>query len=95
LAPSVWRACLAGHHNNRLWTAPLAEIREEVGPDRLAYRSRRGVSSDYSPSHELLCKLEGLAEGMHTVTARRIAALRHAYMLDFFARLDEEALGRM
>ena len=84
----------AGHHNNRLWTAPLAEIREEVGSDRRAYRRRRGGSSDYSPSHELLCKLEGLAEGMHTATARRIAAQRHAFMLAFFARLDEEALGK-
>ncbi len=85
----------AGHHNNRLWTAPLPEIREEVGPDRRAYRTRRGGSGDYSPSHELLCKLEGLAEGMHTTTARRIAVQRHAFMLDFFARLDEEALGKV
>lgn len=85
----------AGHHNNRLWTAPLAELREEVGPNRRAYRAQWGGSSDYSPSHELLCKLECLAEGMHTATARRTAAQRHAFMLDFFARLDEEALGRM
>jgi len=84
----------AWHHNNRLWTAPLAGIREEVGPDMRAYRAQWGGSSDYSPSHELLCKLEGLAEGMHTVSARRIAAQRHTFMLDFFARLDEEALGR-
>jgi hypothetical protein len=85
----------AGHHNNRLWTAPLSEIQKEIGPDRWTYRALQGGSSDYSPSHELLCKLEGLAEGMHTATARRIAAQRHTYMLEFFARLDEEALGRM
>ncbi len=85
----------AGHHNNRLWTAPLAEIQEEVGADRRAYRAQWGGSSDYSPSHELLCKLEGLAGGMHTAAARRIAEQRHAFMLDFFTRLDEEALGRM
>lgn len=85
----------AGHHGNRLWTAPLDEIKREIGDDRRGYRERWGGSQDYSPGHELLCKLEGLADGMHTPTARRIAAERHQFMIDFFARLDRETLGRI
>ncbi len=83
----------AGHHNNRLWTAPLEELGEVVGEDRRGFREQRGGTQDYTPSHELLCKLELLAEDMHTASAQRVATKRHHFMLDFFVRLDEEALG--
>jgi hypothetical protein len=64
-----------------------------VGEEAGAYRQRRGATKDYTPSHELVCKLEGLAEGLYTATARIIAAERQAFMLAFFQRLDAEALG--
>ena len=78
---------------SRLWTHPLPELQQIIGPDRRAYRQQHGGSKDYTPSHELLCKLEGLAENMYTATARQMARERHQFMLDFFRRLDAEALG--
>ncbi len=84
----------AGHRNSRLWVAPLDEVMAEIGADRRVYRQRRGATIDYTPTHEFLCKLEGLAGGMHTATARAIAAERHRFMSDFFRRLDAEVLGR-
>ncbi len=84
----------AGTHGNRLWTHPLPELEQIIGPDRRVYRQTHGGSRDYTPSHELLCKLAGLSDNMYTATARQIARDRHDYMLAFFRRLDEEALGR-
>jgi uncharacterized protein len=83
----------AASRGNRLWTHPLPELERIIGPDRRAYRQAHGGSRDYTPGHELLCKLSGLSENMYTVTARAIARDRHDYMLAFFRRLDEEALG--
>jgi uncharacterized protein len=83
----------AASHGNRLWTHPLPELDQIIGPDRRAYRRTHGGSRDYTPGHELLCKLSGLAESMYTDAARQMARDRHDYMLAFFHRLDEEALG--
>lgn len=84
----------AASHNNHLWTHPLSELEQLIGPDRRAWRQAHGATQDYTPGHELLCKLAGLAEKMYTPTARHMAQERHAFMLDFFHRLDEEALGQ-
>lgn len=83
----------AGHHGTHLWTRPLEDVRKEVGQDVRTYRQRWGATKEYTPSHELVCKLESLAEGLHTATARAIAAERHAFMVAFFQQLDAEALG--
>jgi len=83
----------AASHGNRLWTHPLPELEKIIGPDRKSYRQAHGGSRDYTPSHEFLCKLAGLAESMYTATARAMARDHHDYMLAFFHRLDEEALG--
>ncbi len=83
----------AGHHGTHLWARPLDDVRSEVGEDARAYRQRRGAAKEYTPSHELICKLEGLAEDLYTATARAIAAERHAFMLAFFRQLDAEAMG--
>jgi uncharacterized protein len=94
-AVGVARAfAFAASHGNRLWTHPLPELERIIGPDRAAYRRAHGGGRDYTPGHELLCKLSGLAESMYTETGRQLARERHAYMMDFFRRLDEEALGR-
>ena len=93
-AVGVARAfAFAASRGNRLWTHPLSELEQLIGSDRRAYRRAHGGTRDYTPGHELLCKLEGLAASMYTATARQMARERHAFMLDFFRRLDEEALG--
>lgn len=83
----------AASHGNRLWTHPLPELDQIIGSDRQAYRQAHGGSRDYTPGHELLCKLAGLADEMYTPTARQMARDRHDFMLAFFRRLDAEALG--
>lgn len=82
----------AGHHGTRLWSATVADLRTEIG-DNKDYRREHGATPDYSPTHEFICKLEGLAEGLYTASARVIAAERHAFMVTFFEHLDAEALG--
>jgi len=84
----------AGTHGNRLWTQPLSELEQLIGSNRQAWRQAHGATQDYTPGHEFLCKLAGLAEDMYTPTARQMAQERHAFMLAFFHRLDEEALGQ-
>lgn len=85
----------AGHHGTHLWRATLPAIRAEVGVDTRAFRQQRGATEEYTPTHEFVCKLEELAQGLYTAAARDIAAERHAYMVAFFERLDAEALGQM
>lgn len=85
---------VAGIYDSRLWVSTLDELRLKIGEGKRAYRRQWGKTKDYTPSHELICKLEDLGSGMYTVTARRIAAERHRFMVAFFHRLDEEALGK-
>ncbi|HEY81134.1 MAG TPA: HD domain-containing protein [Anaerolineae bacterium] len=93
-AVGVARAfAFAGARGSRLWAYPLPELDQRIGLDREAYRRAHGGSQDYTPSHELLCKLAGLADSMYTATARQLARERHAFMMAFFRRLDEEAQG--
>jgi len=83
----------AATHGNRLWTHTLSELEQIVGSNRQEYRQTYGATRDYTPGHEFLCKLTGLAESMYTATARQLAYDRHVYMTAFFQRLDEEAMG--
>jgi uncharacterized protein len=93
-AVGVARAiAFAATRGSRLWTHPLPELQQLIGPDRRRYRQQHGGSPDYTPSHEFLCKLENLAASMYTATARQLAQERHQTMLDFFRHLDQEALG--
>jgi len=85
---------VAGIYDSRLWMAPLDEVYKEIGEDLRLYREQHGKSNNYTPSHELVCKLEGLALNMFTDAARHIATERHNYMIAFFHRLDMEALGK-
>ncbi len=72
----------AGYHGNRLW-APLAEVCQHPAPSGEAY----------TPVHEFWHKLQHLAQRLYTPTARRIAKERHAFMVAFFQRLDQECQG--
>jgi uncharacterized protein len=71
----------AGTHGNRLWTEPVAAVP--------AFAARPS-GADYTPVHEFVYKLQRLLATLHTPTARRMGAERHAFMADFFEHLDRE-----
>jgi uncharacterized protein len=74
----------AGRTGQRLWS--------EVPPDARATPLVDPAS--HSPSIEFAVKLSRLAGALHTTTARAIARERHAFMVAFFARLDDEIRGK-
>ena len=73
---------LAGRRGQRLWaktpSGSLAESR----------------STDHTPVHEFTFKLSRLKDALFTATARQIAEERHRYLVEFFARLEEEVHGK-
>ena len=73
---------LAGRRSQRLWArTPSGSLAESQ-------------SADYTPVHEFTFKLSQLKEALYTATARKIAEERHRYMVQFFARLEEEVQGK-
>ncbi len=72
----------AGHHGSRLW-APFAAVQEAPPPSGQAY----------TPVHEFWYKLQHIIDRLYTHTARRLARQRHAFMVAFFQRLEQECLG--
>ena len=76
---------IAGALNQRVWG--------EVAPDAVATREQH--NSDHTPVAEFAVKLSKVRERLHTRTARAIADERHAYMADFFARLEREVRGEL
>jgi uncharacterized protein len=73
---------LAGRLGQHLWAeTPTASLAESQSPD-------------YTPVHEFIFKLSQLKEALFTATARQIAKERHHYMVEFFARLEEEVQGK-
>jgi uncharacterized protein len=76
---------VSGALNQRLWSP--------VAPEALATREQR--NSDHSAYAEFVVKLSKVRERLFTASARRIAEGRHAYMADFFARLEKEIQGEL
>lgn len=76
---------VSGALNQRLWSA--------VSPDALATRQQR--NSDHSAYAEFIVKLSKVRERLFTATARKLAEDRHAYMAEFFARLEKEIKGEL
>lgn len=74
----------AGRTGQRLWSP--------VPPDARA--TQRVDPAAHSPSIEFAVKLSRLAGALHTETARAIAQERHAFMVAFFERLDDEIQGK-
>jgi uncharacterized protein len=73
---------LAGRLGQHLWVeTPTGSLAESQSPD-------------YTPIHEFIFKLSRLKEALFTATARQIAEERHHYMVEFFARLEEEVQGK-
>lgn len=52
-----------------------------------------GDGPDHTPLHEFVFKLSHIHERLYTATGRAIGLERHAYMLDFFKRLEGEIKG--
>jgi len=76
---------VSGALNQRLWS--------EVAPDALATRHQR--NSNHSAYAEFVVKLSKVRDRLFTASARQIAQERHAYMVDFFARLEKEIHGEL
>ncbi|MBI5035077.1 MAG: HD domain-containing protein [Chloroflexi bacterium] len=76
---------VSGALNQRLWS--------EVSSDAMATRDQR--NSDHSAYAEFVVKLSKVRERLYTVTARKIADERHAYMSEFFTRLGREIQGEL
>lgn len=75
----------AGAYDARLWTeAWTSTPADDAKPKGAAY----------TPVHEYVYKLRRILATLHTMSARRIGAERHRFMLAFFDRLDAEMLGR-
>jgi len=73
----------AGARGQRLW-APV-EVARCQGDD----------GAEHTPVHEFVVKLSRLKETLTTATGRTIAEQRHAFMEHFFARLADEAQGKI
>jgi uncharacterized protein len=74
---------LSGTLNQRLWS--------EVAPDAVATHSQR--NAQHTAVAEFVVKLSKVRERIFTATARQIAEERHAFMEEFFARLERELRG--
>ena len=73
---------LAGRRGQRLWAkTPSGSLAESQ-------------STDHTPVHEFTFKLSRLKYALFTATARQIAEERHRYLVEFFARLEEEVQGK-
>ncbi len=73
---------LAGRRGQRLWAkTPSGSLAESQ-------------STDHTPVHEFTFKLSRLKDALFTATARQIAEDRHRYLVEFFARLEEEVHGK-
>jgi len=71
----------AGTHGSRL----TGEQPGDTPPD----------SPDYTPYHEYWYKLRHIKDRLYTDTGQRIAQERHAFMVAFFKRLDQEVEGKL
>jgi uncharacterized protein len=57
------------------------------------YQARGELPEEHTPVHEFVFKLSKLKDTLYTNTARRIGQERHAYMVEFFERLEREVRG--
>jgi uncharacterized protein len=84
---------IAGVCGQRLWA--------DVAPDYLANKLAAGphaahdLTAAHTPVHEMVFKLARLKDTLSTPTARAIAEERHRFMLEFFARLEQEVKGEL
>lgn len=72
----------AGGHQMPLW----ARVAEDYRPGETKER--------HTPVHEFVFKLVQIKDRLYTASGQRIAAERHAFMVEFFRHLDAEVEGR-
>lgn len=77
---------IAGATNQRLYSEPE--------PDGIATKYQLH-SENHTPVAEFSVKLSKLRDLMHTATAKRLAAQRHDFMVEFFERLRAEVEGKI
>jgi uncharacterized protein len=77
-----------GAHGQRLWV-PIESV------DAARWQEEGDDPDTHTPVHEFVVKLSQLKGRLFTPTGRAIAEERHAYMADFFERLDAEARGEL
>ncbi|MBN1919751.1 MAG: HD domain-containing protein [Anaerolineae bacterium] len=75
-----------GAHQQRLW-APTEAV------DVARWQAEGDDPDQHTPVHEFLVKLSRLKDRLYTRTGKAIAEERHAYMAEFFRRLDAEVRG--
>jgi len=71
----------AGARRRRLWVPPDVAAAQGDG------------TPEHTPVHEFVVKLARLRDAMTTATGRALAEERHAFMVEFFTRLDAEVRG--
>ncbi len=71
----------AGARRRRLWVPPDVAAAQGDG------------TPEHTPVHEFIVKLSQLRDAMTTATGRALAKERHAFMVEFFTRLDAEVRG--
>ena len=82
---------VAGARGSPLWGG----VPEGYG-DRQRVEGRADeFDQDHTPVHEFVFKLSRLRGTLFTETARRIGEERHAYMVGFFQRLEQEVAGEL
>lgn len=74
---------ISGALGQRLWGS--------VAPDAVATRDQR--NAEHTAVAEFAVKLSKVRDRIFTPAARKIAEERHAYMAEFFARLEHEVKG--
>jgi uncharacterized protein len=82
---------IAGRHGQRLWS----EVRSSLAQRSMAQARSDIANTWHTPVHEYVFKLSRLKDALFTATARKIAADRHAYMAQFFRRLEREVAGEL
>ncbi len=76
-----------GARGQRLW-APIESV------DVARWQEEGDDPDTHTPFHEFVVKLSRLKDCLFTPTGRAIAEERHAYMVDFFERMDTEVAGQ-
>ncbi len=82
---------IAGRHGQRLW----AEVEPSLAERDVDQALGDIVNTWHTPVHEFVFKLSRLKDALFTDAARKIAADRHEYMVQFFRRLEREVAGEL
>ncbi len=73
----------SGYMGRRLWA--------QVPPD---YQEAEATCQEHTAVHEYVIKLSKIQDRLLTESARRLAKERHAFMVAFFDRLEQEVCGQ-